>query len=665
MALEQIARLRAPSGEVSCPVALTTELSELAAAGYRRVPWGGVEIGGLLVGRRDANGISIEAIQAVDCEHEFGPAFQLSAKEQAALESVLTALAASGRAVLGWYRTTSRDLGLTPEDVELAGRFFAEPWQVTLVIQRGKDLTPRFGLFTRAQTGGSGLTLAGEFVAKSVLDGLKPPGAFAPASAGPSEGNAMIVDGGEPDTPIWALPFRWLRSRGPKAVSSPERSKPERPKPAAPASVPDVRAAGPPSNVTPGPTAPPPEPIEEPKAAANGTGADGLRHLASALRIDDPADADDNAGEPEAAAAAVRPARAPLEVRQTAPVADLDEPYEVTVNVAAVGHLVKPQRAEASSSPDKGKTPLGTGRIDPVSATSNRPPASTRMSDILKKALRAGVSRTGWVQASGLSADPFADSPDPAFYVDLPAHREAIAVLEYGISARKGMLLLTGPAGAGKTIVLDCLADRLKSSRVEFARVVDTIATVNEFYESIAYDLYVPLQSPTKTAIMIALQELAASRAAASSTLAILVDNAHALPADVLEELEVLNNVENRTGKLIQVVLAGQPGLAVTLDQPRHRGLRQRIVLRANLKPLAAADAARYIETRFKIAGGAEPVFAPDVVHAIYRTSGGIPRLINQCCSAAMDRSYLTGEPITVELIETLVKNPQPGEDSL
>jgi type II secretory pathway predicted ATPase ExeA len=270
-----------------------------------------------------------------------------------------------------------------------------------------------------------------------------------------------------------------------------------------------------------------------------------------------------------------------------------------------------------------------------------------------------------WIGSFGLSADPFADRPDPGFYVDLPAHREAIAVLEYGIAGRKGILLLTGPAGAGKTTVLECLAGRLRARRIEFARILNSRITVEELYESIAYELDLPVPAPRKTTVLVALQDRAVSRAASSSTLAVLVDDAHRLSMDVLEELELLNNIENRTGKLIQVVLAGEFDLASTLDQPRLRSLHQRIMMRAKLKTLAAADTAKYIETRLAIARAPRPIFDPAAIHAIYRASGGVPRLINRYCSASMEQAFAAGKSLSAELIESVVQILEPGEDNL
>jgi general secretion pathway protein A len=111
------------------------------------------------------------------------------------------------------------------------------------------------------------------------------------------------------------------------------------------------------------------------------------------------------------------------------------------------------------------------------------------------------------------------------------------------------------------------------------------------------------------------------------------VDEAHNLEWDVLEEIRLLGNLENRQGKLLQIILAGQPELDRKLDTPNLRQLKQRIVLRCSLNPLESEEAAAYIATRLARAGMTDQkVFPPPILEEIYRRSRGIPRVINLIC---------------------------------
>jgi general secretion pathway protein A len=234
----------------------------------------------------------------------------------------------------------------------------------------------------------------------------------------------------------------------------------------------------------------------------------------------------------------------------------------------------------------------------------------------------------------GFRVNPFNLSPDPAFLYRSPQHEEALANLIYGVHSRKGFVVLTGEVGTGKTTMLECLRDYLDSQYVEFAILFNSRINVEQFFEMIAYDLDLRCSAKSKTEVLFALNQLLVQQAQEGRTTVLIVDEAHNLDWDVLEEIRLLGNLENpRLGKLLQIILAGQPELDRKLDQPNLRQLKQRIVLRCSLRPFRVQETSEYINSRMEKAGMPDQTFFSDeLIHEIHVRSQGIPRLINTLC---------------------------------
>jgi type II secretory pathway predicted ATPase ExeA len=230
----------------------------------------------------------------------------------------------------------------------------------------------------------------------------------------------------------------------------------------------------------------------------------------------------------------------------------------------------------------------------------------------------------------GLTSNPFNLSPDPSFLYRSPFHEEALANLIYGVTSRKGFIMLTGEVGTGKTTLLECLRDYLTSHRTPFGFIFNSRLTPEQFFEMLAWDFDLQCNRSSKTEVLFALNNLLLERANQNLTTALIVDEAQNLDWDVLEEIRMLGNLENRRGKMIQVILSGQPELDRKLEEPSFRQLRQRIGLRCRLRPFSATETAAYIGTRLARAGMKEQtVLPPDVLAGIHKRTQGIPRLIN------------------------------------
>jgi general secretion pathway protein A len=254
----------------------------------------------------------------------------------------------------------------------------------------------------------------------------------------------------------------------------------------------------------------------------------------------------------------------------------------------------------------------------------------------------------------GFTENPFNLSPDPAFLYPSPQHEEALANLLYGVENRKGFIVLTGEVGTGKTTMLECLRDYLDDGGIQFAFLFNSRLTVDQFFEMIAYDLNLQCANYSKTEVLVALNQLLLRLAASGTTTALIVDEAHELDWEVLEEIRLLGNLENRTGKLLQIVLSGQPELDRKLDAPRLRQLKQRIVLRCTLRPFQEAQTAAYISMRLAKAGMPEQtVFPPALLSAIYQRSLGIPRVVNIICDNLLLTAFATESKVTtVEMLD-------------
>jgi general secretion pathway protein A len=259
----------------------------------------------------------------------------------------------------------------------------------------------------------------------------------------------------------------------------------------------------------------------------------------------------------------------------------------------------------------------------------------------------------------GFKESPFSLSPDPAFFYRSEQHEEALANLVYGVQARKGFIVLTGEVGTGKTTMLECLRDYLEAQYIEFAFIFNSRITSDQFFEMIAYDLNLPCSRASKTEVLFALNQLLVEQAQDGRTVVLIVDEAHNLEWDVLEEIRLLGNLENRNGKLLQIVLAGQPEFDRKLDAPNLRQLKQRIVLRYSLQPFTLRDAVEYMQSRLERAGMLnQTVFPEELMAEIHLRTQGIPRVINAICDNLLLTAFALEQKVcTVEMLDEVCRD--------
>jgi general secretion pathway protein A len=254
----------------------------------------------------------------------------------------------------------------------------------------------------------------------------------------------------------------------------------------------------------------------------------------------------------------------------------------------------------------------------------------------------------------GFTESPFNMSPDPSFLFRSPQHEEALANLIYGVQSRKGFIALTGEVGTGKTTMLECLRDFMSSQKITFASLFNSRLTVEQFFELLAYDFDLRCNRSSKTEVLLSLNNLLLDRANLGRTTVLIVDEAHNLGWDVLEEIRLLGNLENRRGKLLQIILAGQPELDRKLEASEYRQLKQRIALRCVLRGFSEVETSAYIGSRMTRAGlPNQQVISQELIDAIHYRAQGIPRLINAICDNLLLTCFaLECKTATLEMLD-------------
>ncbi len=274
----------------------------------------------------------------------------------------------------------------------------------------------------------------------------------------------------------------------------------------------------------------------------------------------------------------------------------------------------------------------------------------------------------------GLKELPFALTPDPRFIYFTPSHTEVMANLHYGIESGKGLVVVTGEVGTGKTTILRWMMQRLDRT-VLVAYIFNPRLSVAEFYQHIATLLDIQ-NWETKSDLLLELGRALEARHSRGLRTVLIIDEAQGLSPHVLEEIRLLSNFESDTAKQLQIVLTGQPELRDVLNNPDLRQLKQRIALRCVIKPLPNVEETdRYITSRLLVAGAERTdIFSPGAVDYIFRCSEGIPRNINNLCDNALLASYAAGESIighkvieevadTFDMLPSADRGMQPGEE--
>ncbi|MGA2966731.1 MAG: AAA family ATPase [Terriglobales bacterium] len=263
-----------------------------------------------------------------------------------------------------------------------------------------------------------------------------------------------------------------------------------------------------------------------------------------------------------------------------------------------------------------------------------------------------------------LQRNPFEITPDPSFLFPTVRHNEALASLYYGVTAHRGFVVLTGEVGTGKTLILRSLLGLLQRRDIAFALIFNPTLSPFEFMRYIALDFGLTVTGKAKDELIHVLNHFLLQRHQRGLTTILVVDEAHHLSPEILEEIRLLTNLETSQQKLLQIVLAGQPELDQKLDSHELRQLKQRIALRCHLDALSLQETREYMGRRLQIGGATEgaEIFSAAAIEAVYRHSRGIPRLVNTISENALLSGYAKqAAKITPEIIDGVARDLRLG----
>jgi type II secretory pathway predicted ATPase ExeA len=261
----------------------------------------------------------------------------------------------------------------------------------------------------------------------------------------------------------------------------------------------------------------------------------------------------------------------------------------------------------------------------------------------------------------GLRENPFNVNPDPRYLFLTAQTREALDEMTYGIQARKGLILLTGEVGTGKTTLINRLLNGLHQQKTPTAFIFNPHLETSHLFDFILADFGVAFDSRVKGNALMCLNQWLVERYRAGDTPVLIVDEAQGLPIHLLEEIRMLLNLETPHEKLLQIVLAGQPELEERLKRPDMRQLKQRIMLRCKTAALTVEETHDYILSRLQIAGvTGKPVFTSHAMDALCFYSRGIPRVVNLLCEHALINAYVDNvQPVPAHIIEEIAREFQ------
>lgn len=265
----------------------------------------------------------------------------------------------------------------------------------------------------------------------------------------------------------------------------------------------------------------------------------------------------------------------------------------------------------------------------------------------------------------GLVDHPFRLTPDTKYFFPSSKHKTVLDVIRYGINRGDGFIVVTGAPGAGKTMLLRVLLKELDSS-IETALIISPTLEPKELLQAILEDLGLSFRhSDTKERLIKIFREYLVKLEKNGKKLLLIIDEAQQLPIASIEEIRLLSNLETEEKKLFQIMLVGQPSLGIKLRSPELSQLTQRITIWESIEHLSPEETIWYVRHRLGLAGGAHIPIEKEAEKLLYKTTRGIPRLINK----VMDRTLLATASklqrrITKETLKEAILSLGPTLDS-
>ncbi len=257
----------------------------------------------------------------------------------------------------------------------------------------------------------------------------------------------------------------------------------------------------------------------------------------------------------------------------------------------------------------------------------------------------------------GLTAAPFALTPDPRFWFESATHKKAMAYLGYGLQQAEGFVVVTGEVGAGKTTLVGLLMERLDPARVAVVKLVSTQVEGDDVLRLAAQGFDVPTEGVAKAQLLDRIERYLIDRAREGRKTLLIVDEAQNLPVSALEELRMLSNFQTGGRALLQILLLGQPEFRERLASPALEQLRQRVIATHHLDGMGAGEVLPYLEHRLGVVGwNGRPRIDDAAALALHGASNGIPRRINQLATRTLLLAAIEGsEAVDAGLVSRVI----------
>ncbi len=247
------------------------------------------------------------------------------------------------------------------------------------------------------------------------------------------------------------------------------------------------------------------------------------------------------------------------------------------------------------------------------------------------------LTQSSYLDRFGLTNAPFKLAPDPRFFFPAKPHLAAREVLRFGIQNDEGFMVLSGPAGTGKTLLLRVLLAEIGKNKITVL-LTNPVVTPAGLLHQILQEIGIKMDAKVGQENLLAtFQKVILRLASMKKSLLIVIDEAQNIPMQTLEYLRMLSNIETNQQKLLQILLTGQPELTHLLQDKRLAQLSQRITVSETLRPLSVQETVKYVNYRLTKAGRGDLVLTASARRTLHRSTGGIPRLINRL----MDRTLL------------------------
>jgi type II secretory pathway predicted ATPase ExeA len=261
----------------------------------------------------------------------------------------------------------------------------------------------------------------------------------------------------------------------------------------------------------------------------------------------------------------------------------------------------------------------------------------------------------------GFKERPFALTPDPEYMFLAHHHREALTMIEYGLTQQAPIMLITGEVGCGKTTLIRFLLSRLDKS-TSCGLIANVGRNFDNLLQWVCMAFGLEYRNRSDVELHDEFSQFLIREYAANRRVLLIVDEAQNLSPELLEDLRVLTNINADKHVVLQIVLVGQPELRTTVNSPAFRQLAQRISVDHHLEPMTAEETRWYVRHRLRVAGGEVSTFRSAAIDMIHEASRGVPRLVNQLCDAALVYGYSERSPrIDATIVQEVLKDKEEG----